>query len=574
MSEASHDRLLIYLHYDRKGIVDEHVFYQLAKLGEICSDLLFVSNSPLTEGDRETLANMVSIIRERENLGADFGAWQEVLLDLGADALANYAEVILMNDSTYGPLFPLREMFQAMAQTRCDYWGITRGNNHLWPEHLQSYFLVFRANVIQSPAFWNFWRSLPMLSGFEAARDKGELRLTKVLDEAGFSHAAYVDLRPLEQFTPAIGPNEPEVYTQVPLLIARHRIPFIKIKAFRTEPGKQYNLGPEVYESIAEAGSDYPVALIEKHLQRARPISWSKRQPHFFNILSGAGPVVDPGFKIAVYAHLYYEDTFAQAREWLMRIPYRHDLYLSTSAEEKAKLLKGQFTAGKLANVGKVDIRVLPNRGRDVAPWLLGFADVQASYDLALKLHLKRRVPYNEIYLQQWLSFLLRCVLDSPGYIAELVGLFARRQDLGLIFNPYPAPLLLEGHHNFIGSLCDYRAYKKALQKCALPRHLETSFPLFPNNIFWYRPRALEKLFSSGIILDDFPPEPIPNEGTLAHGLERAIPYIVQSAGYAVAQAMPEDLAIETFQRYEDHILNLEHAGWRPGAPQIKIPCW
>jgi lipopolysaccharide biosynthesis protein len=65
----------------------------------------------------------------------------------------------------------------------------------------------------------------------------------------------------------------------------------------------------------------------------------------------------------------------------------------------------------------------------------------------------------------------------------------------------------------------------------ALPTHFD-----FPNGtMFWARPAALQPLFSLGLKWEDYPPEPLPYDGTILHALERLLPFAAAKAGFRYA---------------------------------------
>ena len=73
--------------------------------------------------------------------------------------------------------------------------------------------------------------------------------------------------------------------------------------------------------------------------------------------------------------------------------------------------------------------------------------------------------------------------------------------------------------------------------------------PLAPfGSVFWFRVRALEPLFTKGGAggwqHDDFPPEPLPQDGTISHAIERVYPFVAQGAGYYPAEVMSVDFAV------------------------------
>ena len=64
-----------------------------------------------------------------------------------------------------------------------------------------------------------------------------------------------------------------------------------------------------------------------------------------------------------------------------------------------------------------------------------------------------------------------------------------------------------------------------------LPDHFE--FPL--GTMFWARTAALTPLLELGLSWEDYPPEPLPYDGTILHALERLLPFAVEHAGYEYA---------------------------------------
>ncbi len=65
-----------------------------------------------------------------------------------------------------------------------------------------------------------------------------------------------------------------------------------------------------------------------------------------------------------------------------------------------------------------------------------------------------------------------------------------------------------------------------------------TTYVEFPvGNMFAARPAALKPLLDLDLQWDDYPAEPVPDDGTVLHGLERILPLVVRKAGY-VARAV------------------------------------
>ena len=67
-----------------------------------------------------------------------------------------------------------------------------------------------------------------------------------------------------------------------------------------------------------------------------------------------------------------------------------------------------------------------------------------------------------------------------------------------------------------------------------LPTHFD--FPI--GTMFWARPAALQPLFSLGLRWDDYPTEPLSEDGTILHALERLIPFAANNAGFRYATTL------------------------------------
>lgn len=547
-------RLLLYIHYDRDGQVDPHVVYQIKAMHDFGISIIFISNSPVSKEDKQIISPFIKELRLRPDEGYDWMAWKEAILALGIEGLGKYDELIIMNDSCYGPVFPLEEMFSKMDQEKVDFWGITENTDPTHIDHIQPYFCLFRKKLFMSNIFMSFWKSMDNISTFVDAVTKGELRMTKYFTSNGYQHSVYANMENMKRI-PQIGVEHPFVYTLAPWLVRNYRVPFVKIKAFRTAWGKQFNMGQELFIALKECCSSYSTHLIIDHLRRTRPLSWQKNLPGTLAVIDENAPVYpDPGLKIAVFAHLFYLDQVEEAFRWLSNIPYAFDLYVSTSSADKATAIRSIAEKYAELRAQRIEIRVMEDRGRDVAPWLLGFKDVQNKYDIALKFHLKGP-KVNSVFLWNWKNFILKSTLASPGYVSGVINLFKMDEKIGTLFHIFPPVLTLcssvqenQKNINWVNVI---------LQKCNIDIPEETSGFIYSNNIFWYRPKALIALFNSNIILEDFPEEPFPENGTIAHGMERAIPYIVQGSKYTYNMIISNHILPLVFQHYEDHIINM-----------------
>lgn len=95
------------------------------------------------------------------------------------------------------------------------------------PEHIQSYFVVFNQNVVQSEVFRNFWKEYRPSDDFTETVARGETKLTPMLVQGGFTYGAYLpESRDLVQWFQTGQPQNELAYQYAVL-----GSPFLKKKA-------------------------------------------------------------------------------------------------------------------------------------------------------------------------------------------------------------------------------------------------------------------------------------------------------------------------------------------------------
>ena len=140
--------------------------------------------------------------------------------------------------------------------------------------------------------------------------------------------------------------------------------------------------------------------------------------------------VTAPARGIAVVCHLFYAELAADIRGVLANIPFDADVYLSTDTEAKRAAIEAIFTDW---SAGRVEVRISINRGRDVAPKFVTFADVYARYELVLFLHGKKTVTSDNGSGAEWRDLLYRTLVGSPDTVRSIIALFACDPKLGII---------------------------------------------------------------------------------------------------------------------------------------------
>ena len=237
------NRIGIFAFYDADGIVDDYIPMLVGAVREHCTLLLCVVNGELSAEGRQKLAAVSDEILCRPNEGLDVTGYQQGLFHLEEKA-RRADEVLFFNQTVFGPVYPLSEMFDAMGERDLDFWGMTRHKGlkadltgTVWekveygyiPPHIQSYFFAVRASLLQSAAFWNYWREMPVIHDYMEAVCTHEIRFTKYFEDRGFQSAAYLDCSEWDAYIDYGMMGMPA------FLVEENRAPIIKRKSFFTQ---------------------------------------------------------------------------------------------------------------------------------------------------------------------------------------------------------------------------------------------------------------------------------------------------------------------------------------------------
>ncbi|MFA5321617.1 MAG: rhamnan synthesis F family protein, partial [Smithella sp.] len=229
-----------------------------------------------------------------------------------------------------------------------------------------------------------------------------------------------------------------------------------------------------------------------------------------------------PEGRIAVILHAYYPHLAPEFRRYLDNICHPFDLFVSTDTELKANLLRRVFAG---VNAGSVEVRVVPNRGRDIAPKLITFRDAYDSH--AFVLHLHTKISNHNAFLAGWRGFVLNCLLGSPDIVESVLEAFVRMPQLGIVApRNFPA---IRFHMIWDVNFLPARALAARMGITITPDS-PLDFPA--GSMFWARSAALRPLLDLDLSFDDFSEEMGQTDGTLAHAVERLYFYVCEKAGF------------------------------------------
>lgn len=548
-------RLAVYFFYDPDGIVDKFAFYMLNDLKKNVSDLLIVCNGKLTPEGREEFEKLTPNILVRENKGFDVWGYKEGMDLWGWDKLRKLDELILMNSTIMGPLYPLSVMFNEMNTRDVDFWGITTHSRINFdpfgkikygyiPTHLQSHFIAIRKHMLQSMEFKHYWDHIPQILTYEDSISLHEVIFTKDFSDKGFTWASYVDTANMEKF--AANP-----ITLDPLeLVKNRKCPIFKRRSFFHNYNEFLHMGngestKALFEYL-QNHSDYDVEMIWENILRTQHMADIKNSLHLNFIIPSTPartPVEPPqGYRVALVMHLYFVDQIEYCFKYARSMPANCDVFITTNTEEKRTEILKVF---QNLPCRKLDVVVIENRGRDISALLVATHDFIMDYDFVCFMHDKKVGQLDwgikgEVFSDQCFENLMQ----NSTFVENVIRLFVDNPRLGLLVPPPPGFGEYYFTHGFSWG-ANYEVTHKLWEDLSLtvPININKE-PIAPlGTMFWFRPRALKLLFDQKWDYSDFPKEPNKIDGTLLHAVERIYPFVVQQAGYYSAWSFTETFA-------------------------------
>ncbi len=240
--------------------------------------------------------------------------------------------------------------------------------------------------------------------------------------------------------------------------------------------------------------------------------------------------------RAAAVCHLFHPEVAEEALAHLRNIPFPADVFVSTDTEEKRAALAALFASWEQ---GSAEVRVVPNRGRDIAPKLVGLRDVHDRYDRVLHLHSK--TSKHADFLAPWRTYLYETLLGSPAVVRSVFEAFERLPRLGMVAPQHFEPV--RRWLDWSGNFCAARALA-ARMGIELRPDAALDFP--SGSMFWARTAALRPLLDLGLSFDDFPEEAGQVDGTPAHAIERLYFHVCERAGHTWMKVADPALLFDT----------------------------
>ena len=472
------ERILLYVHFNKYKRVSNHVFYQLEQLKPLFSKILFISNSHIEEATKKKLHDEfgISNVLERDNQGYDFAAWRDGMSSVGFEELKNYDSLTLMNDTCFGPLWDLEPIYKRFeADTQVDFWGMTNfRKTKYFEEHLQSYFVTFKQQILRAISFQEFWTKVKDFTDVQDVIDHYETKFTQYFIEAGFSYQALFDTR-LEEVVDLI---HPDFTYYKPFTILEKKVPFLKVKAISGNPFSARYLLEEIKERTS-----YPVSLISEHI-------FEYIGPDVPCLLQDKQLAKDdkndsPEKPVALHIHVTDLQVFEQFKEKWEVLPLQYQFVVTTADEEIfVQLLE------------TISDRYQVLLGKEERPMKAMLEQSDLLQKFAFVGHISTAILVDEMpQLDNWMRReLMEMMFENAN--ASIKAL-ERDDKLGLVIPDLPS-LVRYG-------LFEQEVYRKEMAAIWQELHCQKTFdfeqyPVFTRvygGFLWFKPSALIRLFQN-----------------------------------------------------------------------------
>ncbi|WP_417655383.1 HAD-IA family hydrolase [Pseudoalteromonas atlantica] len=228
--------------------------------------------------------------------------------------------------------------------------------------------------------------------------------------------------------------------------------------------------------------------------------------------------------KIAMYFHVFYGEFIDYYANCLAKYEQQVDVFISVASDELASKAQSVFNA--CPKINKVTVKVVPNHGRNFGPLLVEFAKDLQNYDLFCHMHSKKSL-YSGRAQTQWADYLGEYLLKDQHVIKQVLNHFDNNPNTGIY---YPTSFWMMP--NWVNHWLKNKPHAKKIAN-EWEIELTDDFIAYPaGGMFWARPQALKQLLNKSYDYDDFPGEPLPNDGSELHALERLLGLLAEKNGY------------------------------------------
>ena len=251
---------------------------------------------------------------------------------------------------------------------------------------------------------------------------------------------------------------------------------------------------------------------------------------------------------IAVIVNLYY----TEYAKW-----YLNQLY-AISAIADIYVISSNLDILNMVSDKKIHLIEKKNRGRDISALLVSSKKIFLQYDYVCFLHDKKAGYDSDILrVKLWAENMWHNLIRSKDYIRNVITLFQKNENIGLLVPPEPSSFdwYIWGRELWRNN---YKNTKNICSEWNLNCGIDPQIPpITIGTVFWCRTNALRKLFERDWKYEDFQDEPLPNDGTISHAIERVLAYVAQDAGYDTGTIVCPTYAAKQLLQQQEYIAKM-----------------
>lgn len=251
-------------------------------------------------------------------------------------------------------------------------------------------------------------------------------------------------------------------------------------------------------------------------------------------------------FSLAVHVHVFYIDFLGELLHYLRRIPFPFDLLLTYSEEVIDAAMLLEILAQNQWLSSQYKVIPVPNRGRNLAPLATVLVDLLLQYKYIAHVHTKKSEHTKE--LRQWRSQILESLFHSKDSVRTIISLLQESTDLVI---PTNQNFYIKDPSGWGDNKC------KALEIVSAASYTlktDAAFVAFPEGgMFWMNGSLMKRIAALQLKSSDFEAEPIGQDGSAAHALERLLGLLAGEDGKKICQVFTGE-SQSTNKCYENHL--------------------
>ena len=417
-------RLIVYRCLGTGFVVDEYVFLAVAGLSEFATRVVVEVPGPLEDFVRcrlaEVSADVVVSVRHDEG---ELGGW----LDRCEREGLRFDEVVITDDSWFGPVAPLGPIFARMDPEPLHAWTMTpagRPGSAAW--------VALRRPRDSSAA----WADLLPATRVACVGDDGGPAAPVI---SGGGSVAVTGMVVGSAFASPFYPA-PD-----PVVIDSHRLiadgcPLLSVRVFTSSPlllERHAVIGRDILREVSERG--YPPDAVVQHLARTVAPHRLNAALGLLDIPHGRGSSETGTPRVVVLAHFAQEEDSSELLRHISLIPGECDIVATTCVAGSEDGIRTRLLQARASGAGDIEVRRVPSTADHVSAVFVGCRDVllDRRRDIVIAVHSGRaggRSANTRRYLTRhtWDN-----LLASGPHASRMLALF-RESRLGLVFPPTP----------------------------------------------------------------------------------------------------------------------------------------